>query len=205
MLGLMVLLAFGFYLAVSGLVVLLAARWARKRNRRPWLWGGLAAFAMYNLVFWDWIPTVVMHKYYCAKESGFWVYKTLDQWKTENPGVMETLVDNSPGEYPNWPIENWNGKKVAGINQRFAMFYTNHLSSKNESELFLHVWRWKSELIDKKTGDVLARRVDFSTGNGNIGGELELRFWLHRDSCSRDRENAVKFGEFIRQFRGAKK
>ena len=74
MLGLMLLLAFGVYLAVSGLVVLLAARWARRHNRRPWIWGGLAAFAMYNMVFWDLIPTLAMHKYYCAAEAGLWVY-----------------------------------------------------------------------------------------------------------------------------------
>jgi hypothetical protein len=50
------------------------------------------ALVMYHLVFWDWVPTVVAHQYYCATEAGFWVYKTVDEWKAENPGVMETLV-----------------------------------------------------------------------------------------------------------------
>ncbi len=91
MLGLVVLFVIGLYLAISALVVWLAARWAKKRRRRGWVWGGIAAFAMYNLVFWDLIPTLVMHKYYCATEAGFWLYKTPEQWVKENPGVMETL------------------------------------------------------------------------------------------------------------------
>lgn len=151
------------------------------------------------------MPTVATHQYYCAKDSGFWVYKTLDQWKAENPGVIDGLLDSSPNEYPNWPSESWNGQRVASINQRFGMLYKDHLSSLEEGELFLNVWRWKTELVDKNTGEVIARQVDFSTGNGHIGGEPELRFWLHSDGCINGRDNAIKFGEFLKQFRGAKK
>lgn len=100
MLGLVVLFVIGLYLAISALVVWLAARWAKKRGRRGWVWGGVAAFALYNLVFWDLIPTLVMHKYYCATEAGFWVYKTPEQWVKENPGVAETLsLSHLPEQY----------------------------------------------------------------------------------------------------------
>ena len=34
------------------------------------------------------------HQYYCAKDSGFWVYKTLDQWKVDNLKVLDTLIYN---------------------------------------------------------------------------------------------------------------
>ena len=44
MLFLAVLFFLLIYLAVSIGVVRVAAKWAKKRNRRPWLWGGLAAF-----------------------------------------------------------------------------------------------------------------------------------------------------------------
>ncbi len=100
MLGLVIIAFIVAYLAVSGLVVWLAARWARKHKRRPWVWGGLAALVMYNLVFWDWIPTIAMHKYYCATQAGFWVYKTPEQWARENPGVLETLsMSHLPEQY----------------------------------------------------------------------------------------------------------
>ena len=158
MLGLMVLLALGVYLAVSALVIWLATRWAKKRGRRGWVWGGLAAFAMYNLVFWDWIPTVATHKYYCANESGFWVYKTLDQWKAENPSVMEGLVtDKSARSTRQGDMENFIDTYF--LNQRFNWVV------KKTGPLPVNRWRREQELVDTMTGEVLARYVDFSTGN----------------------------------------
>ncbi|MDI1309457.1 MAG: hypothetical protein PSV17_08480 [Methylotenera sp.] len=84
MMGLMVLMFFAVYLWVSIFITKKAASWAKTNNKKPWLWGGLAAFVMYNLVFWDLIPTLVMHKYYCETQAGFWVYKTPEQWKKEH-------------------------------------------------------------------------------------------------------------------------
>jgi hypothetical protein len=205
MIGLIVFPAALLYLLLSIVMVRWAIRYARDNGRSVKRWGWGVALVMYLIPFWDWLPTVATHQYYCAKDSGFWVYKTVDQWKAENPGGMEGLVDNSPYEYPNWPTENWGSKKITSINQRFGLLYKNHLSGSGEGEIFSHVWRWETELVDKKTGEVLARRVDFSTGNGHIGGEPELRLWLHSDGCIGSRDNAIKFGEFLKQFRGAKK
>lgn len=91
MMGLAVLIFFGLYLLVSIWVTSKAVAWAKANNRRAWVWGSLAAFFMYNLVFWDLIPTLVAHKYYCSTQAGFWFYKTPGQWKAENPGVEQTL------------------------------------------------------------------------------------------------------------------
>lgn len=205
--GLVIFGAMGLYLLISLGVVAWAASYAKKNGKSAKRWGWGAALVMYLIPCWDWIPTVVAHKYYCEKEAGFWGYKTIDQWKAENPGVMDGLVDNSPYEkYPNWPTEDWKGKKITGINQRFGMLYKDHLSSPEEGELFLNVWRWQTELLDKKTGELLARQVDFSTGNGGyIGGMHSMKFWLQSDGCISGREYSKKFGEFLQQFRGAKK
>lgn len=92
MYGLLVFGALGLYLLISIGVVLWAIRHAHKSGKSGKLWGWGAAFVMYNLMFWDWIPTVVAHKYLCATQSGFWVYKTLDQWKEENPGGEEVAL-----------------------------------------------------------------------------------------------------------------
>lgn len=206
MFGLAVLLVMGLYLLISIGVVKWAISYARRNGKSAKRWGWGAAFVMYSLVLWDWIPTVAAHQYYCATEAGFWVYKTPEQWKKENPGVMEGLVDNSPNEYPNWPSENWNDKKITSINQRFGLLYKDHLSTPEEGELFLNVWRWETEMVDKKTGDVLVRRINFSSGNdGYIGGMHSMRFWLVSEGCI-DGENYSKdFGKFLNQFRGSKK
>lgn len=208
MIGPVVLGAALLYLLISIVVVRWAIRYARDNGRSAKRWGWGAALVMYLIPFWDWLPTVATHQFYCAKESGFWVYKTPEQWKAENPGVMETLVENnrSPeGISPDWPTEDRPDMSIAHINQRFGMAYKNHLSSQEESELFLHVWRWKNELLDKKTGEVLARRVNFSAGNGYVGGEPPIKFWLQWEHCVNSKEQSNKFGEFLKQFKGAKK
>ena len=63
MFGLMVFGALGLYLLVSIGVVLWAIGHARKHGKSAKRWGWGAVFVMYNLVFWDWLPTVAMHKY----------------------------------------------------------------------------------------------------------------------------------------------
>jgi len=211
-LGLLVLSLPLVLLALIVLAVLvavtLAIRYARKSGRNRWAWGIGVFLLIFLPIFWDWVPTVLMHKYHCSTEAGFWVYKTMDQWKAENPGVMETLVDNSPQKYSNWPRESWNGKEITSINQRFGLQYKNHLYSStkpNEKELFLNVWRWETEVIDKKTAFVLAQRVDFSSGNdGYIGGEGPLKFWLVNKGCNQSREYSNAFRGFLEKLRGMK-
>lgn len=207
MIGPIVLGAALLYLLISIAVVRWSIRYARNSGKSAKRWGWGAALVMYLIPFWDWLPTVAMHQFYCARDSGFWVYKTPDQWKSENPGVIETLVENNRSleGSPSWPTENRPDMSIAHINQRFGMAYKNHLSSQEEGELFLNVWRWKYKLLDKKTGEVLARQVDFSTGNGYIGGEPPVKFWLQSEHCINGKELSNKFSKFIEQFKGAKK
>lgn len=208
MIGPVVLGAALLYLLISIAVVRWAIRYARDNGRSAKRWGWGAALVMYLIPFWDWLPTVATHQFYCAKDAGFWVYKTLEQWKTENPGVIETLIENnrSPeGISPDWPLEHRPDMNIANINQRFGMVYKNHLSSREESEILLHVWRWTYELVDKKTGEVLARQVDFSTGNGHIGGEPPTKFWLQSEHCIGGKEQSQQLSEFVKQFKGARK
>src|ERR1017187_2359067 len=94
MIGPVVLGAALLYLLISIAVVRWAIRYARDNGRSAKRWGWGAALVMYLIPFWDWIPTVATHQFYCAKDAGFWIYKTPEQWKTENPGVMEILVAN---------------------------------------------------------------------------------------------------------------
>lgn len=84
MMGLMILGALAVYLLISIWATKKAASWAQANNKRPLVWGGLAAFVMYNLLFWDLIPAHIAHRYYCATQAEFTVYKTPEQWKKEH-------------------------------------------------------------------------------------------------------------------------
>jgi hypothetical protein len=189
MLGLVVIAFIAAYLVISGLVIWLAARWARKHNRKGWVWGGLAALVMYNLVFWDWIPTLVMHRYYCATEAGFWVYKTPGQWAKENPGVLETLKP--------WPRSKiygdakmsfeFKGGTVTQFNDRFGSWSK---WSTNLNGLLIH--RLETGIVDVKKKELLVYSVRFLSGPRGAG--VVWKSWLTRSSCD---DNAVRKNVFL--------
>lgn len=166
MLGLVVLLLIGAYLVISLVVTIFAAHKADKRGKSPWLWGGLAAFVMYNLVFWDLIPTLVMHKYYCSTEAGFWVNKTPEQWVKENPEVGETLTNFKPQKTEKLK-GGWEGY---WFNERIRY-------EVNQPEVAHAIGRYDQLLRDMDTQVILVRKIDFSLGRGGAsfvsGGTLE--------------------------------
>ena len=196
MLGLVVLLFVGAYVLVSALVVWLVARWARKRNRRSWVWGGLAAFAMYNLVFWDWVPTVVMHRYYCATEAGFWVYKTPEQWVKENPGGLEKLTAYNDGRsrelgstYISYPL-----------NERITWQH-------KVTPVLLGIGKFEEVLIDEDNGRVLAKEIYYRSGrcSGAPRSLADFKYWVTKCECRNEpfRTNeGLSFSQLREMFRG---
>jgi hypothetical protein len=196
--GFVIIVAMGLYLLISLGVIAWAVSHAKKNGKSTKRWGWGAALVMYMIPFWDWIPTVATHQFYCAKDAGFWIYKTVDQWKAENPGVMETLVANK-GAPSTRQGDMVNYTDTYYLNQRISK-----VVKKNGPFLF-NLWQWEQEVVDGKTNEVLARYVDFSTGNGNIGGEPELRFWLHSDSCASGENNYGNFLLFKRTLQGVEK
>ena len=157
--------AIAIYLIISLVVVVLTARAAEKRGKSRWRWGAGAALAMYLLVFWDHIPTVVAHKYYCEKEAGFWIYKALDQWEAENPGVAETLDRRLELKLydPRRSNRFWSTQR----------FYTDFTRSPE----FHAIGREEKVFVDAITQQPLARSINFWRGqSGNVfamGGSLD--------------------------------
>jgi len=186
-------------MALIFVVAIMVTLYFARNKKRAWPWVLGVSLLMYLAVFWDHIPTVVAHKYYCDKEAGFWVDKTVDQWKQENPGVMETLVTNK-GAPSTRQGDMQNFTDIYFLNQRI-----NKVVKKTGSLPF-NRWRWEHEVIDIQTGEVLARYVDFSTGNGNISGaDSPVKFWLQRDHCNSGDLNYGHFLEFKDKFLGGRK
>ena len=187
---------FGFYLLVSAFITKKAANWAKANNKNQWLWGGLAIFVMYNLVFWDLIPTQLMHKYYCSTQAGFWEYKTPEQWRVENPGVMETLVNNkgAPSERDG-DMQNYTDTYF--LNQRIKYVI------KKSGPHFINVWQFEQIVSDIKNNEILARHLGFTSGNGKIGGEPPFRLWLQSIGCNGiSAINDAQFYDFRHEFLG---
>jgi hypothetical protein len=197
--GIFILGALALYLLASIGIVWWAIQHAKKNGKSVKKWGWGAALVMYLIPFWDWIPTLAVHQYYCQKEAGFWVYKTLDEWKRENPGVAETLVANKgypskhEGDMANYTTTNF-------LNSRF------NLVVKHRGPLFLHRWLREDALVDAKTSEVLSRYVDFSTSQQRRqAGWSGWKFWLDNRQCIGGQERAIESGKFMNQFTGVEK
>lgn len=172
------------YIPFSVWVIRRAIRYARENGKSAKRWGWGAALVMYSLVFWDWIPTVAVHQYYCAKDSGFWVYKTLDQWKAENPGIAKTLVANKE------PVVIQNAYV---LNQRF-----NWVVKQERYFPLNYMMREEQQVVDSKTGEMLARYVDYSTSHERRqAGWSGWKMWLDSPHCSSGEMNDSKLYHFF--------
>lgn len=176
------------YLPFSIWLTQKVVRKARREGKNAWLRGGLTAFIMYNLVLWNWIPTHLMHKYYCETQAGFFVYKTPEQWDRENPGVLETLVPYTGYKNPG----NW----FSLFNDRFA----SNLHISRVAPDFLSIERVDYVIVDIETKNIVAREVDFMSGP-HVGGDANH---LTNFSCFVGKNREVherKVDEFMRGFR----
>ncbi len=185
MIGLLYIIFFGIYLWLSVKVVRFAARWAKTHGRSPRLWGFLAGLAMYSLIFWDLIPAFALWGYECATRAGFTQYKTLEQWKRENPGVATTL---QPIKNPKWEIKG-NLTRVP-LNRRFVweIFEKQHLFGVSERE---------ERIIDTRTGEVMARYVDFGTNWFKVSSCGDAGFNVTRTEFM-ELKHLIKYKEELR-------
>lgn len=172
MFGLIVIAVFAVYLAVSIFVVRLVARKAKAKGRSAKRWGIAAALLMYLLVFWDHIPTLVLHHYYCATKAGFWVYKTPEQWMAENPGVAETLTWREVSPSFHNPDGSWGFR----VNERFIWKH------EQQKAVVLPVFLDIESIVDMKNEEILVKRVSVWSGYGSLalGGKdwRVLKFWV---------------------------
>ena len=190
MMGLMVLGFFVVYLAVSVWVVKAASGWAKANNKKPWLWGGLAVFVMYSLVFWDLIPTLIAHKYYCDTQAGFWVYKTPEQWMKENSGVLlePSVTKVYKGTDNNYVATN-------SLNHRI-----NLVRKLNRISLWLPIYKSEEYVEDVGTKEILIQREDYFTSNRGSKGFQYLK-WTSSKACDIDNKNLLAFGFVEEKFR----
>jgi hypothetical protein len=222
MFGLAILFVFVIYLLISIGIVWLAIKWAQSNDIRGWKWGVPVGVFMFMTVFWDLIPVYAVHAYQCKNNAGFSIYKTLDEWKQENPGVIETLnpdpekssikaywvKTDSRGRHYQLPdgtelvaIHGYKGKHLSTrikrsdgtegywLNQRFAWF--------TKYEKVWHIVHKTDErIVDIKTGEIIAREVDFSASAGRLYNANKLsdyKIWFEARSCFRDEDRETKW------------
>ncbi len=187
MMGLLYLGAFAVYLVIAIGIVWLVRAHARANGKSTARWGWGAALVMYLIPFWDWIPTVAMHRYYCASEAGFWVYKTPEQWMKENPGVMEGLVEDRATQ------SSRIGNSANRIDTRSLNQYFYWTTEKHQTIAALPIYRWQDELVEKRNRQAVARRIDFSSGEGRDS----LKIWMNISECPSGERTLIALRQFV--------
>lgn len=203
MMALAVLFILSLYFLLMFLCIRFARRWAGARGRRPWLWGWLAALLIGLPVFWDWIPVVVMHKYYCATQGGFWIYKAPEQWFQENPDAKGKLWGD---DYYDWKDKHPHESIPGG--QRY--WISDYVISEWSREDFAHaIGRRELKLIDARSGELLGRMINFYRGSGGqfamgIKDFTDAKFWLgfgQRECPSETQKLEHEFGAYETRFK----
>jgi hypothetical protein len=180
--GLVIIGALALYLLLSIAVVIGAIKFAKQNGKSAKRWGWSAALVMYLIPFWDWIPTVAVHQYYCSTEAGFWVYKTPEQWVKENPRVIETLALASADK----ELQYLNHKKV----------YFESITDRRRLPL-IPITLYSDEIVDVASRELLAKHVGVGSGYGYISTSNDwrsIKFWLNLDPC--DGQALPSRGEF---------
>lgn len=161
-------------------------RFVRARGNGCLLSGAVAVLiglAVLAPIFWDAIPTWYTHRQLCEAEFGLKVYMTPEEWVKQNPerfAQIQPVPEISAHETRQTPrIET----RIEHLNSEFDTVWDR------EKDYGFGVLRDRYQLVDRKTGQVLAEDVDFA--GGVSGGSIatganslaDYKFWLETHSC----------------------
>jgi hypothetical protein len=204
MLGLLVMVAFAFYLTALIAVTVGAGYFVRSRYGWSKKVGRLASFLAFCLmtvpIFWDWLPSSIAYHSYCNNEAGVTQYKTLAQWRAENPGAYENLrIFTDEDREERYTLQSGlyierDGGKVRVLSMTTPRFGTYTY----DTQLPWMITKWTTEFIDEEKKELIAKLIEFKAGPGNVlevGGD-SYKIWLNQPVCGNDRE----FWHITKQF-----
>jgi len=191
MIGLMYLLALLLYLALSIAVVVAIGRWAKRSGKKRWAWMSGAGVVMYLLVFWDLVPTIVMHRYLCSTYAGMTIHKTPEAWLAENRDRPKEPLKDVKELFP-------------GLHDLANTTTDGRFAYGSESKWYspLLVFTRRTSLVDRVSGETLLEQRSVKSGDPepNSFGSWRRHFpWLELPLCRpADIEFVATFNEFAR-------
>lgn len=144
---------------------------------------GLMMFGAVAIIFWDAIPTWHTHNHLCHTEFGLKVYMTPDEWLKKYPDRF-TKIQPAPEHLSSETINKPRIEiSVEHLNSEFDSV------TEREMEYGFGVMRERYQLVDSKTGQILAEGIDFA--GGVSGGSIatganslaDYKFWLTTLGC----------------------
>lgn len=188
MIGLAYLVVAVIYLTILVGVVRAAWRSGITHSRRS-AWGRAVVgfLAVYLPVFWDHIPTVLAHRYYCAKDGGDFLYQDPAVWLAKNGSKLESLRVPPGGEPVHRAfLDGWRREYL--INKWVALDSRRDV---HNVAGFIEVGREAQRIIDIRNGNLIAKNVQYNVGKPfQTGG---VKFWLHFAGCRGSSHEVNKF------------
>lgn len=172
MLGLLYILAAIIYGIVLIAVTSKAYRWGLRKWGKPKAYlAGLGGFLLIYLpVFWDHIPTLVAHQYYCSTQAGF--------------------TANNSGGKTGQAFQHNQSLALGSFNENNASLLARDLvfTYRIDKVSLLPINRTTEFIVDTKQQKILAQYVNFQSGYGNFmtaDGISKWKVWLYKQSCEK--------------------
>lgn len=178
MIGLAYLVLGAIYVVAMACLVGWAWRQGRKLNRSVAIACATLAFlSLYLPVFWDFIPTVVAHRHYCAKDAGIVIAKDPQQWVQEHAAEVDELRFSINDPTTPKTVEQPDGWRRRMLNRRVAMLerWTKIGAPWTSIE------RLELRIVDTQTDATLVSLSDFRSGAALVS--QTLRPQPNADSC----------------------
>lgn len=138
----------------------------------------VAFLIIYLPVFWDHIPTLVVHRYMCAKDAGFTAFVDANVWHEKNAEVV-SAVNRLPRKEREASFKL--PHKSQGFDHYVGFGGLLRNDYKHESVTsWLTVQRFEQRVADARSGESLAVSIDYRAGKGSLN---DLRRWLEIESC----------------------
>lgn len=181
MFGLVVLAVAALYLGLMLVVVRFAWRLGRAHGgtrRKAFGFASVGFLLVYLPVFWDHIPTLVVHRYHCAKDAGFTAYVDAKEWHAKNAAAVAAVNRLSRDEreaYTTLP------QSSDGFERYVDFGGLLRLDSRHKRVVsWLPVGRSEQRIADARTEQVLAIAIDYSSGSSS---PEYLKWWNSIGSC----------------------
>ena len=161
------------YVIISAIIILLGGWIVKAFGKRPRRWYIGATIVSFLILFWDYLPTYILFRYYCNTQCGVTVNKTLDQWNIEHPDAF----------YMRHPVRELRREKIINgtrywLNRRIA--YESTYNAKP-----LSIYENTQKIVDIPSGDVLYKFVSYGVQNHmqNPKRFRDYKIWLQFGQC----------------------
>ena len=199
MAGLLVFAVLGGYVLISVLIVYRVLRAAPQKKLVAGVLATLVVTLPVTTMFWEYVQTKRTFERYCREEAKVTIFKTVEQWKKENPGVAETLQPYTDKNRPAYQYSGdglYNTSSTEYLNRRFALIKKEKVIQSS------NVFRQTNEVVDTETSNIMIRWVDYRSGYGNpfLGtpyGFKSYKVWLSTTGCSSHDKSVDLFFDYI--------